>query len=128
MAQSPGHKRWPEHKVEEQALEQHLQVKVQGELLADTRRAIVVNEDDHPPRYYVPRDDVAMDKLSDSETTSSCPFKGRAHYYNINVDSEQTVEDGAWAYDDPYDEHRSLAGHIAFYDEMPGVEINRLQS
>lgn len=125
MSKSPGHRKWPEHKVEEQPLEQRLQVKVQGEVLADTTRAIVVNEDEHPPRYYVPRADVTMEKLVDSETTSKCPFKGEAHYYSINVGSDQ-LEDAAWAYDEPYDEHHALAGHIAFYEELPGVEIQRL--
>lgn len=123
---SPGHRKWPEHKVEEEPLSQHLQVRVQGEVVADTNRAIVVKEDDHPPRYYVPRSDVKMEKLSDSRTTSKCPFKGQARYYNINVDSTQ-LADGAWAYDDPYEEHSALAGHIAFYEEKPGIEINRLQ-
>lgn len=126
MSKSPGHRKWPEHKVEEQLLQQRLQVRVQGEVLADTDRAIVVNEDEYPPRYYVPRSDVAMEKLTDSPTTSQCPFKGHAHYYNINLAADQ-LEDAAWAYDEPYDEHRALAGHIAFYEEMPGIEINRLQ-
>lgn len=126
MSKSPGHRKWPEHKVEERPLEQHLQVRVQGEVVADTKRAIVVNEDEYPPRYYVPRSDVVMEKLSDSQTTSKCPFKGEAHYFNINVAADQ-LEDAAWAYDAPYDEHRALAGHIAFYEELPGIEINRLQ-
>lgn len=127
MSKSPGHQKWPEHKVEEQPLNHPLQVRVQGEVIAETNNAIVVNEDEHPPRYYVPRSDVVMEKLTESETTSKCPFKGEARYYNINLTAEDQLEDAAWAYDDPYDEHRALAGHIAFYEEMPGVEINRLQ-
>lgn len=124
MTQSPGHQKWPEHKVEQRQVDERLQVKVHGESVADSARAIEIDEDDHPPRYYIPRSDVDMGKLSESNTTTTCPFKGEAHYYNLNFDVKK-LQDAAWSYDEPYDEHSSLAGHIAFYDEIPEVEIRR---
>lgn len=86
MTQSPGHQKWPEHKVREKPLDERIQVLVHGQLVADTQGAIELDEDDHPPRYYVPRSDVDMGKLSDSNTTTTCPFKGKARYYNLNFD------------------------------------------
>lgn len=125
MTQSPGHQKWPEHKVEEKSIHQKMQINVEGNLVADSEDIIEVDEDEHPPRYYVQRSDVKMDNLQKSNTTTSCPFKGKASYYNLNVDGK-TIEDAAWSYEDPYDEHRALKDRIAFHDEKPEIELKRV--
>lgn len=125
MTHSPGHQKWPEHKVLEKPIQERIQVTVRGELVADSRNAIEVDEDDHPARLYVPRPDVDMDKLSGSNTRTTCPFKGQAHYFDLNFGVKQ-VKDAAWSYQDPYEEHMALKDRIAFHDELPEVEIKRI--
>lgn len=127
MTQSPGHQKWPEHKVQEKQLNQRVQVLVKGESVADSTGVIEVDEDKHQPRYYVPRSDVEMNKLSASNTTTRCPFKGEAHYFNVNVETKE-VQDAAWSYEEPYDEHRRLKDYIAFHDEIPEVEVKRAEA
>ena len=126
MGNSPGHSKWPEHKVDEQRLEKRIQVAVNGELLADSNDVIRLEEDRHPVRYYFPRWDVKMDRMTRTETTSECPFKGTAHYFTLTVNGKD-LEDVVWTYESPYDEHAALKDRVAFYSErIDGIDIREV--
>ena len=118
MSKSPGHEKWPAHKVEEHRLPQstHVTVEIGGQIIADSHDVIRVDEDGHPSRFYFPRSDVSMDKLERSETTSHCPFKGIAHYFTLRGDGLR-LDDAVWSYEEPFDEHRELKNRVAFYDD-----------
>lgn len=118
MALSPGHQKWPDHKVVEKPLQQRVQVQINGEMIADSQAVIEVDEDEHPARFYIPRSDVRMDKLQKSETSTTCPFKGKASYYSFG-----DTADAAWSYEDPYEEHSSLKDRIAFYEENSNIKV-----
>jgi protein-L-isoaspartate O-methyltransferase/uncharacterized protein (DUF427 family) len=125
MTRSPGHQQQPDHKVVEKHLQQRMQVSVGGELIADSNNVIRVDEDGAPPRYYFPRADVQMERLTRSDTTTRCPFKGTAHYFSLNA-AGQRLEDAVWSYEEPYEEHSDLQYRLAFYDDkMPQIEVRR---
>lgn len=120
MSKSPGHQKWPEHKVIETPVGQRVTVELDGQMVADSRNVIRVDEDGSPARYYFPRADVSMDKLQRTATTSQCPFKGTAHYFSLSRDGgsgDGELEDAAWTYEEPFDEHRALKDRLAFYDD-----------
>jgi uncharacterized protein (DUF427 family) len=86
-----------------------VRVEHEGTVLAESRRAIELHELGHRPRYYIPREDVRMDLLEPSETTSHCPFKGDATYF-----SAAGAKDAFWVYQDPdKDDAEPIAGLLA---------------
>jgi uncharacterized protein (DUF427 family) len=108
MSRSPGHRDHPEHQVRETPAPGRMTVEVSGQMLADSNDVTVVDEDGHPPRYYFARRDVRMENLERSATTSECPFKGHASYYELKLGGERYA-DAVWSYEQPYDEHAGLA-------------------
>jgi len=123
MNKSPGHQKMPNHKVEEERVPETMKVEVDGETIAKSADVILVKEDDHPDRYYFPRNDVQMKKLERTVTTTDCPFKGTAHYFNINTNGRR-LNNAVWTYENPYDEHRDLKDRVAFYDDkIPDIQV-----
>jgi len=123
MSKSPAHQQHPEHRVAERRVDGRMTVSLNGEIVADSRDVIRVDEDRSPPRFYFPRSDVKMDKLQPSDKTTICPFKGTARYFSLSAGGKQ-LKDSVWSYETPYDEHADLAGRLAFYDDkMPEIEV-----
>src|SRR6185312_17338255 len=98
MSQSPGHKKYPHHKVLEKHPKERFLVKINGNVIAESDDVIEVDEDDHPARFYFPRSAVKMNLLNRTESTSECPFKGTAHYYSMRLDGK-TLDDAVWTYE-----------------------------
>jgi uncharacterized protein (DUF427 family) len=85
--------------------------------VAETRRAQRILETSHPPVYYFPQEDVAMQWLQPSARRSSfCEFKGAASYWTLVLaDSSIRVPDVAWSYATPSPRYAALQNHLAFY-------------
>jgi uncharacterized protein (DUF427 family) len=108
----------PDHSVEFVRSPKWLRVFFGGELIADSRRAILLREGDQLPVYYVPPEDVRMDRLIASELKPHRPPKGVASYWSVQV-RERIAENAAWSYLDPEPAYAELKGTIAFdWDAM----------
>jgi uncharacterized protein (DUF427 family) len=64
--------------------------------------------------YYFPPDSIKSDYFKPSDTHTTCPWKGVASYYSIEVDG-QTNKDAAWYYPTPKDAAKNIKGYIAFW-------------
>lgn len=93
---------------------EHVEVWFAGQRIADSTNAIRVLETSHPPTYYIPASDVAMDHLAVSTHRSVCEFKGKARYYDIAV-RNHTVRNAVWDYPNPRAGYEILENHLCFY-------------
>ncbi|MDY0747720.1 DUF427 domain-containing protein [Paucibacter sp. R3-3] len=120
---SPGHQQMPDHQVREERAKGVVKVRVNDVTIAESDQVIKVTEDKSPVRYYFPRSDVRMEALTPTDTTSECPFKGHATYFDLEAGG-QTLKDAVWTYETPYDEHADLAQRLAFYDDKyPAIQV-----
>ena len=69
--------------------------------------------------YYFPPDTVNKELLKKSDTHSTCPWKGKASYYDVVVDG-QINKDAAWYYPDPKPAAKKIRDYVAFWK---GVSI-----
>lgn len=123
MSKSPGHRQQPKHSVVETHVRAHVQARVGDDVIAASDDVIQVNEDGSPIRYYFPRTDVKMELLQPTDTTTECPFKGMARYFDLRTE-DATLDGAVWSYESPYDEHADLKDRVAFYDDkVPEIEI-----
>jgi uncharacterized protein (DUF427 family) len=75
----------------------------------DSRRGRLLHESGMLPVLYVPEDDLDLEVLHASDTSTHCPFKGDASYWHVRV-GDREVPDAVWAYPDPLPAARWLAG------------------
>ena len=99
--------------------------------IADTSGAIRVLETSHPPTYYLPPQDVAMESLRETDRTTMCEFKGRAVYFTVSVGTRRATT-AAWSYPDPTPRYSRLTDYVAFYPSkmdrcLVGEEVARAQ-
>lgn len=96
-------------------------VRAAGAVLGETSDALELTEGDYPPVIYFPRKDVSMAFFDKSATTSVCPFKGTATYYDLEAKSG-TFTDAAWSYETPNAALADIGGYLAFFGGKVAVE------
>src|SRR3546814_3428992 len=88
---------------------QRVTVRLGGEVIAETDRAVLCEETGHDPVYYIPMTDTRAALLRPSSTRSHCPLKGDASYWSVSAGGKD-ARNAAWSYDLPYDEAAGLRG------------------
>jgi uncharacterized protein (DUF427 family) len=116
------HAKDPYLRVEALRSSRRVQAFVGGELVADTRRPVLVLETGLVTRYYIPKQDVRLDLLVPSDTFTLCPYKGRAAYYSVRV-GDELHEDAIWYYRHPLRDLLKAENHLCFWQERDDTEI-----
>ena len=122
---APGFEKYPGHRITTKPAGVHVQVRFNGEAIADTREAVQLEEPMggstvSPVVYYIPRKHVKMDRLVRTDHRTHCPFKGDASYYSL----KDGPENSAWSYEEPYDEMLAIKDLLAFYpDKFESIAV-----
>ncbi len=114
-----GHLRDPYHRVDARPSSRHVEVYAGDELVAETRRPVVLSETGLPNRFYIPAEDVRSEVLEPSDTHTVCPYKGTASYRSLRTPTG-LIQDAAFCYPEPNDGVRGVAGLLCFLAD--GVE------
>lgn len=96
---------------------QRITIRLGGEIIADTRRAVRVLETSHPPVFYVPIADFTPDALAVGAGSSFCEFKGAARYLDVRGGGE-VRSSAAWNYPHPSRGFEVLADRVAVYAQQ----------
>lgn len=116
--QAYGSPRSPHHRVDAFRSRRHVQVVVHGELVAETRRPVLLTETGVPPRWYIPPGDACWELFEADATRTICQYKGEAAYWKV-----RGTDVRAWTYRYPEAGLSVIAGHLALAGEAAGVDI-----
>lgn len=85
-----------------------------NQVIAESDATIVIENN-----QYFPLEAVKKEYLKSSSTHTTCPWKGLASYYTLEVDGKQNP-DAAWFYPEPKDAAAQIKNYVAFWK---GVKI-----
>lgn len=85
-----------------------------GAIIAESDDTVIVEGNHH-----FPIGSVKNEYLRSSETKSSCPWKGQASYYTLEVDGQKNA-DAAWFYVEPKPAANEIKDRVAFWK---GVQV-----
>ncbi len=110
------------HQITIAPADRHVEVALGGEKLAESDRAMVLDEAGLPARYYIPREDVRTELLRPTASTTTCPFKGQASYWSVQIGS-QVYADLVWSYQAPIPQAAAIAGMMCFYPDRVELSV-----
>ncbi len=84
------------------------------QVVAESNETIVVEGN-----HYFPASSIQKDFFKDSSTQTTCPWKGKASYYSLEVDGKINA-DAAWCYPSPKEAAKNIENYIAFWK---GVKV-----
>ncbi len=117
------HPRDPYKRVDVLNSSRHIRVVVDGETVAETNRARLLFETGLPTRYYIPKSDARLELLEPTDTSSRCPYKGEASYWNVRI-GESVHEDIVWAYREPIPENPRIENLLCFFNEKVEIYVD----
>ena len=91
---------------------------------AEWNRAVIADSDNTvvlEGNHYFSPDSVRQGYLRPSSTTTNCPWKGTAHYYNVVVEGKES-RDAAWYYPNPKEAAAQIKDHVAFWRGVSVVD------
>ena len=82
--------------------------------VVDSTRCVRVLETASPPTFYAPPEDTDRSLLIPGSGSSHCEWKGAARYWSLRI-GDETLENVAWSYPDPYPEFSAIRDFLCFY-------------
>jgi uncharacterized protein (DUF427 family) len=80
-----------------------------GAVVAESNDTVVVEGN-----HYFPVDSINRQYFQKSDTHTTCPWKGVASYYSLEVDG-QVNKDAAWYYPNTKEKAKQIEGYVAFW-------------
>lgn len=113
-----SHPRDPFHRVDARPSSRHVRITLDGRVLADCARPVLVTETWLPVRWYLPPEDVDLALLTPTDTVTACAYKGVARYHAFGG------RDIVWHYPAPLRGMEVLTGLLSFFTEHVDVEVD----
>jgi uncharacterized protein (DUF427 family) len=113
----------PDHPITISPAEGMLRVAVAGRTVAESMRALRLEEKGYPPVYYLPRKDADMSLLARTTHYTYCPYKGDCSYYSIPIGGSRS-ENAVWTYERPHEAVVGIRAYLAFYpSRVDAIEV-----
>ena len=88
----------------------------EGAVLAESSQTVEVEGN-----QYFPPDAIHKEYFRSSEQQTTCPWKGTASYYDVEVNGKRNAG-AAWYYPEPKPAAKQIAGYVAFWK---GVKVEK---
>lgn len=85
-------------------------------VIAESEDTIVIENN-----HYFPAESIKKEFFKESDSHSTCPWKGLASYYTLTVEGKEN-KDAAWYYPEVSELARTIKGRVAFWK---GVRIEK---
>jgi uncharacterized protein (DUF427 family) len=113
----------PDHPITISSVEGKVRVSVAGKVIAESMRALLLEEKGYPPVYYLPRSDADMSLLVRTTHYTYCPYKGDCTYYSIPMGGAKS-EFAVWTYENPHEAVAIIKEYLAFYPtRVDAIEV-----
>jgi uncharacterized protein (DUF427 family) len=117
-----GHAADSYHRIDIRQTSRSLVARHHDQIVADTKRPMVLYESGFAPRWYVPRADIDESALTPVEHQTFCPYKGLCSYYDLG-----DARLAGWSYRDAYPEVGRISGLVSFEPEIVSVQLDGIQ-
>jgi len=78
-------------------------------IIAESDDTVVIESN-----HYFPAESIKKEYFKPSDTQTSCPWKGTASYYSLDVNGKKN-EDAAWYYPEPKEAAKEIKERVAFW-------------
>lgn len=85
-------------------------------IIAESDETVVVENN-----HYFPAESIKKEYFKSSDTHTTCPWKGQASYYSLDVNGKQNP-DAAWYYTEVSELAKGIMGRVAFWKGVSIVE------
>jgi uncharacterized protein (DUF427 family) len=104
----------PDHPITIARNGKRVRVTFAGKVIAESTRALTLQEAGYAPVQYIPREDADMSLMQPTAHASHCPYKGDASYFTITAGGRSS-DNAVWSYPQPYPAMAEIKGYLAFY-------------